>query len=198
MGLQKPTHPLLCSPAPQPSSLLCLPSLWWLVIAKRRVDMVVGSRQQGCSPLLPNPMPFLQLGQHPVDSGDPAGPGASDTQGNRQQQRETADAEHQCWLPVSENPHPTHGRGEAQQGERDVTGATAMRTPVLHVGVFVVACRGCESNWGYLHVLIHQWRSLLGRSPGWRGCASQTWCPGMGWVHVTAPHTLGAGWRMPG
>uniref|UniRef100_A0A8C0FCT5 Transcription factor AP-4 n=1 Tax=Bubo bubo TaxID=30461 RepID=A0A8C0FCT5_BUBBB len=86
------THlPTLCLPALQPSSSLCFPSLWWLgiVTAKR------GGNTAGANP---------------------AGPGATDTQGNRQQQRETADAEHQCWLPVSENPHPTHGRGEAQQG----------------------------------------------------------------------------------
>uniref|UniRef100_A0A8B9D1N1 Uncharacterized protein n=1 Tax=Anser brachyrhynchus TaxID=132585 RepID=A0A8B9D1N1_9AVES len=58
----------------------------------------------------------IRLGQHPVDSGDPAGPGAADTQGDRQQQRAKADAEHQRWFPVAENPHPAHGRGEAQQG----------------------------------------------------------------------------------
>lgn len=37
MRLEKPTQPLLCSPALQPSSAPCFPSLWWLgiVIAKR-------------------------------------------------------------------------------------------------------------------------------------------------------------------
>uniref|UniRef100_A0A8B9DGY2 Uncharacterized protein n=1 Tax=Anser cygnoides TaxID=8845 RepID=A0A8B9DGY2_ANSCY len=71
---------------------------------------------RGCSPPTSNTQPLSQLGQHPVDSGDPAGPGAADTQGDRQQQRAKADAEHQRWFPVAENPHPAHGRGEAQQG----------------------------------------------------------------------------------
>lgn len=76
-------------------------------------------------PPSPNAEPLSQPGQHPTDSGDPAGPGAADTQGDRQQQREKADAEHQCRLPVAENPHPAHGRGEAQQGERGAGAAAA-------------------------------------------------------------------------
>lgn len=94
-----------------------VPLVAWNHHCKARGDAV--SWQQGCSPLFPNPTSLSQLGQHPTDSRDPAGPGAADTQGNRQQQRETADAEHQCWLPVPENSHPTHGWGEAQQGEQD-------------------------------------------------------------------------------
>lgn len=37
MRLEKPTQPLLCSPALQPSSALCFPSLWWLgiIVAKQ-------------------------------------------------------------------------------------------------------------------------------------------------------------------
>lgn len=70
-----------------------------------------------CSPPTSHTQRLSQLGQHPVDSGDPAGPGAADTQGDRQQQRAKADAEHQRRFPVAENPHPAHGRGEAQQGE---------------------------------------------------------------------------------
>lgn len=122
-------------------SVLPIPLVAWNHHCRARGDAV--SWQQGCRSLLPNPGSLSQLGQHPVDSGDPAGPGAADTQGNRQQQRETADAEHQCWLPVPENPHPTHGWGEAQQGEQDAhTGPTPW-------------------SWGYLGV-----NSVMELSPG--------------------------------
>uniref|UniRef100_G1TW97 Transcription factor AP-4 n=1 Tax=Oryctolagus cuniculus TaxID=9986 RepID=G1TW97_RABIT len=58
----------------------------------------------------------LRPGQHSTDPGDAAGPGAADPAGDRQQQRAAAHAEHQRGLPVPQDPHPPHGRREAQQG----------------------------------------------------------------------------------
>lgn len=94
---------------------------------------------RGCSPPTSNTQPLSQLGQHPVDSGDPAGPGAADTQGDRQQQRAKADAEHQRWFPVAENPHPAHGRGEAQQGEPGLR-RWVTQVSVPHLVVSYSAC----------------------------------------------------------
>ncbi|XP_058013718.1 transcription factor AP-4 isoform X2 [Ahaetulla prasina] len=64
---------------------------------------------------LPQGQPKRAPGQHPPDPRDAEGPGTTDTQGDRQQQRAKAHAEHQCRISVPENSHPTHGRGEAQQ-----------------------------------------------------------------------------------
>lgn len=136
---------------------------------------VVPAGRAWVRPPSPNVELLSQPGQHPTDSGDPAGPGAADTQGDRQQQREKADAEHQCWLPVSENPHPAHGRGEAQQGERGA-GATALGDALGELcweeGLEAVLCVALAGNssrdagWEQGCVLARSRAVLPHRAPG--------------------------------
>lgn len=58
----------------------------------------------------------LQSGQHSFDSRNSPGPREANSQRDCQQQWASAYAEHQCWVPITENAHTTQWWGEAQQG----------------------------------------------------------------------------------
>lgn len=168
MGLEKPTHPLLCSPAPQPSSPPCFPSLWRLgiVIAKP------GGTRRGGAPSCLTPCVSRSLANIPL---------TPETQRDQERRirREIANSnERRRMQSINAGfqslktliPHTDGEKLSKVSGTSPRPRWCGVQTLVLHMEVFVIACRagrGCESNWGCLHILIHRWRSLLGRFPRW-------------------------------
>ena len=174
IGLEKPTHPLLSLPAPQPSSPLCFLSLWWLgiIIAKWGGTRRGRADGRGAAPSSLTPCLSRSLANIPL---------TPETQRDQERRirREIANSnERRRMQSINAGfqslktliPH-TDGEKLSKVSETSLgLRRCRMQTPVLHVEVFVVACQagqGCKSNWGYLHMSIQRWRALLGRFPWW-------------------------------
>lgn len=169
MGLEKPTHPLLCWPAPQPSSPPCFPSLWWfgIVIAKPGRAGGGGAAPSSLTPYLSRSLANIPL--TPETQRDQERRIRREIANSNERRRmQSINAGFQSLKTLI--PHTDGEKLSKVSGTSPGPRRCGMQMLDLHVEVFGVASlagQGCKRSRGYLHMLIQRWRSLLGRFPGW-------------------------------
>lgn len=88
--------------------------------------------------------PPLQSGQHSFDPRNGPGPGEANPPRDRQQQRASAHAEHQRWIPVTQNAHPSQRWRETQQGAIQTEIPLGRRAPRPEINPHNMPCLFCR------------------------------------------------------